>query len=128
MPNASSSLFKSEPDQPASTRSRVPPSVIDGHCSLCHGSVSSADGTPSHPSGEDLHDGAAAAAAVLEAELRAVKTRLKSLNEYVQRLTAHQEVLVEESVSADESADAATRAVDEIVNAPAPWLAIRDGL
>ncbi|TCC21668.1 ATP-binding protein [Kribbella sindirgiensis] len=107
----------------------VPPSIIDGQCSLCHGSVSAADGTASHPSGEDIHGSpVATSVAVLEAELRAVKTRLKSLNEYVHRLTVHQEVLIEESVSADESADAAARAVDEIVKAPAPWLAIRDGL
>ncbi|TDD58837.1 DNA recombination protein RecN [Kribbella antibiotica] len=94
------------------------PVIVDGHCSLCHNPVDD----------HDSHDPSQASVAVLEAELRAVKTRLKSLNDYVQRLTLHQNVLLEESVVANEAADAAARAVDAIVTAPAPWLAIRDGL
>lgn len=96
----------------------APPAIADGVCTLCHHTVGADD---SHGPGE-------ASVAILEAELRAVKTRLKSLNDYVQRLTLHQNILLEESVAANEAAGAAARAVDSIVETPAPWLAIRDGL
>jgi hypothetical protein len=66
--------------------------------------------------------------AVLEAELRAVSRRLDSLNDYWERLHAHLNALVEESIRADEMADAAAAAVDQITQSPAPWLALRDDL
>ena len=97
------------------------PSVTDGTCSLCHSTFTA-------PADVEGDGGAATPNTVLEAELRAVSKRLKSLNDYVARLYAHLRVLVDESIEADAAADAAARAVDDITNSPAPWLALRDGL
>lgn len=76
----------------------------------------------------DGSENATEGSAVLEAELRAVSRRLDSLNDYWERLQAHLSVLVEESIRADETADAAAAAVDQITQSPAPWLALRDDL
>jgi len=97
------------------------PTVTDGTCSLCHSMVTA-------PTDVEGDDEASTPNMVLEAELRAVSKRLKSLNNYVARLDAHLRVLVDESIEADAAADAAAQAVDDITNSPAPWLALRDGL
>lgn len=96
-----------------------PPAVEHGTCTLCHQPVA----TPTQ--GVETATGRNA---ILEAELKAVSKRLKSLNDYVGRLEAHLRVLVEESIAADAAADAAAQAVDDITDAPAPWLALRDSL
>lgn len=105
------------------------PSITDGACSLCHAPVE----TPAVDAGKGDQSAESDATPVgpntiLEAELRAVTKRLKSLNDYVARLDAHLRVLVNESIEADAAADAAAQAVDDITASPAPWLALRDGL
>lgn len=100
-----------------------PPVVEDGTCTLCHQPVTTPPAAQAE--GAEAADGPNA---ILEAELKAVSKRLKSLNDYVGRLDAHLRVLIEESIEADEAADAAAQAVDDITATPAPWLALRDSL
>jgi hypothetical protein len=100
------------------------PAVVDARCSLCQAHVSESEADPSEP-GRIARE---TPTAVLEAELRAVRSRLKSLNDYVSRLTTHQRILVDESLAADDIAAAAAQAVDSIVTGPAPWLALRDSI
>jgi hypothetical protein len=64
----------------------------------------------------------------MQAELRAVKARLSSLNEYIARLITDQTSLVMAADRADRAATQAARAVDAISDSPAPWLALRDRL
>lgn len=103
-----------------------PPSIQGAHCSLCHSAVD-VDGL--------LQEGAApvqraddSRIAVIEHEVRAVGRRLSRLNEYVERLDEHLRVLIDESFRADEAADAAAQAVDDVTDSPAPWLAARDSV
>ncbi|MFD9664316.1 hypothetical protein ACFWAY_22260 [Rhodococcus sp. NPDC059968] len=118
------------------------PTVQQGQCTLCDQQIASANENvpvptnrtePPATNGQDKTSTTALAfkderSAIMEAELRAVSKRLKSLNEYVARLTAHQRVLEDESIAADSAGDAAAQAVDAIVTSPAPWLALRDNL
>lgn len=112
-----------------------PPHILDSHCSLCRAALPadandgvgpSRGGDPVVSTGFWTQDGGSRE--VLEAEVRAVRSRLASLNEYVVRLNAHQELLIGESVRADEAAEDAAQAVDAITSSPAPWLAVRDAL
>jgi hypothetical protein len=99
------------------------PTIDAETCSLCHSTVENPVGAEG-----DGADAASAPNIVLEAELRAVTKRLKSLNDYVARLDAHLRVLLDESIEADAAADAAAQAIDDITKTPEPWLALRDGL
>lgn len=110
----------------------IAPSIEAGRCSLC-----SAEVPVDVVGARAAEDEAVAAGAsesmgrrhdLLEAEARAVRSRLSSLNEYVARLVAHQEVLLGESARADAAAQEFAQAVDAIASSPAPWLALRDSL
>lgn len=116
----------------------APPNIDNGHCSLCGHNVVE----PHHPpsTGEEAADPVQGdddspdeslptlGNPILEAELRAVSRRLQSLNAYHERLEAHYQVLLEESIVADLAAEAAAQAVDQVQTTPAPWLALRDDL
>lgn len=115
-----------------------PPVVDHGRCSLCGSEVVREDaelnlGTAVGQSGEP-HEaeaeatGTANANQVLEAELRAVSRRLDELNDYWTRLHDDLRVLDDERTRAREAAEEAAEALNGIVDAPAPWLAIRDDL
>jgi len=109
---------------------KVLPSVVRGACSLCGHSVDDAQSEkPSSPNGSaDERQKPNESAGLIETEVRAVTRRLDSLNEYFARLDDHLQVLVEESMRADDAAATAAEAVDSVATSPAPWLALRDDL
>lgn len=112
------------------------PSVDHGKCSLCGSEVAREDtelnlgtavGHPPDPpqAGADSTK-PVDANPVLEAELRAVSRRLDELNDYWGRLNDDLRMLEDERSAARDSAEQAAEALNGIVDAPAPWLALRD--
>jgi hypothetical protein len=132
------------------------PSIKDGECSLCHHPIvrSAAEGTVDEQaessnhvapyraavaqgvdtrakeagSGDETNAHTVGSSPLVRSELRAAKSRLSSLNEYMARLTTDQAALVREAIDAERSASQAAAAVDAISDRPAPWLALRDRL
>ncbi|MCH8560289.1 ATP-binding protein [Nesterenkonia sp. DZ6] len=92
------------------------PSISDGSCTLCHQAIED----PGEEGREETQN------KIVEAELRALTARIKSLNEYIVRLVVDQESLVLQLEEARLDSVASAQAVDAITESPAPWLALRD--
>lgn len=99
------------------------PRIVDGHCSMCNSMV-----VPPADDAEAVAGNGQVGHASIASELSALTRRMTSLDEYVERLQTHTQVLERESLEADEQADESALALDNIVTSPAPWLALRDDL
>lgn len=103
------------------------PMLVAGQCSLCGSHVGEidesatdtveADGVGEAPTGENR---------MLEAELRAVSRRLTDLNEYWERLDRDRARLERVRDGAEQAAERAADAINQVAQTPAPWLAARD--
>lgn len=94
---------------------------LTAQCGLCHQARTVSMSSSSS-------EGDAEGSALISSELRAVRSRLTSLDEYLNRLQIHTATLRDDREVANREADAAAKAVDAIVTKPAPWLALRDRL
>lgn len=102
----------------------VAPQIIDGECSLCHHELGGGDASEAASHGAD--SGTAGSIEFLQSERRAVRSRIRSLTEYIVRLQVDGAVLVRDAEAAARSADKAAAALDGLSRKPAPWLALRD--
>lgn len=102
------------------------PRLVDGQCSLCGNHVErdlqEAEENLSGEEGNRPPDGRT----VLESELRAVSRRLTELNDYWERLDRDRARLERVRDAAEDTAERAAEALNQVVQTPAPWLATRD--
>jgi hypothetical protein len=105
-----------------------PPSLVDGQCSLCGNQVERDLQEVEQSASTDDGDRAPGGRTVLESELRAVSRRLTELNDYWDRLDKDRARLERVRDSAEEAAERAADALNQVVQTPAPWLAARDDI
>jgi len=97
----------------------VTPEIVDSTCSLCHNEIQSAPADADSDSDADPSQ-------VIRTELRAVRSRINSITEYIARLQVDREILLRNADAAADRAREVASAVDAITDRPAPWLALRD--
>lgn len=104
------------------------PPLADGTCGLCGTrlSIEGEEGVGDRTS--DPEKDPAEGRSLLHAELRAVSRRLADLNEYWDRLDRDRTRLMLARDQSEAAAEEAAAAVNRLVQAPAPWLAARDGI
>ncbi|MFW0775882.1 hypothetical protein ACLRGI_22250 [Paenarthrobacter nitroguajacolicus] len=108
------------------------PEVLDSSCSLCHSKLSEVGNLTLGGSLVELNSGEDQASErgdvqdLISAELRATSRRLVGLNEYWDRLRDDMVRLQQDLEVALNRAAEASRALNEISNLPAPYLAARD--
>lgn len=104
------------------------PSVDNGHCTLCGTDLEAGVGASGNGAKSESEPNPGDERRLVEAELRAVTSRLAELNDYWERLDTDRARLERSRADAADAAASAAEALNRVVVAPAPWLAARDAI